>query len=172
MSLDARIADGDGRLDWLTPYGAGAGVEQDYEDFVAGIDAVVLGRATFDFVVAAGAWPYATRASYVVTRRPLDPPHPSVQSAPPDFGALKARIERAGHRRVWIVGGGQVQRAALDAGMLDDLRLFVIPLLVGSGPLVFASGVPRAAQLVGHKRWPNGIAELTYRFPSTAPVMP
>ena len=82
----------------------------------------------------------------------------------PDYAALRARIEAEGRGRVWIVGGGGTQRGALDGGMLDELRLFVMPVIVGGGPLVFGDGGLRQATLIGHRIWPKGVVELEYRF--------
>jgi len=165
MSLDGRIADGDGEIGWLLEFGMPDDVQGDYDEFYGGIDALVMGRATYDWIVAHHPWNYGGRQSYVVTRRPLDTGRDDIVAVPPDFPALKARIEAAGHRNVWILGGGLVQRAALDAGMFDHIRVFVMPVVVGSGPLIFADGGLRGLKLTGSRIWPGAIVELAYAIP-------
>ena len=87
-----------------------------------------------------------------------------MRPVPPDYPTLRAHLVEQGVETVWIVGGGITQRAALDAGMLDALHLFVMPVVLGSGPLVFADGPETPARLTGHRMWPGGVTELIYDF--------
>jgi dihydrofolate reductase len=168
MSLDGRIADREHGLAWLEAFGGGGEGDSDYEAFYDGVDALVMGRTTYDIVAARGAWPYPGKRTFVVTRRPLDTSRAEVVGVPPDFAALRRRIEDDGHAAVWILGGGETQRGALDARMLDSLRLFVMPVIVGGGPLVFGDGGLAQATLTHHRAWPGGIVELGYRFSTGA----
>jgi dihydrofolate reductase len=167
MSLDGRIADREHGLAWLEAFGGGGEGDSDYEAFYNGVDALVMGRTTYDVVAALGAWPYPGKRCFVVTGRPLDAGRDEIVAIPADFPALKRRIESDGHAKVWIVGGGRTQRAALDAGMFDTLRVFVMPVIVGGGPLVFADGGLAHARLTHHRVWPKGIVELGYSFEGT-----
>jgi len=163
MSLDGRIADASGGVGWLDRFD-GLGTDFGYAEFYAGIDALVMGRATYDFVAAHGGdWPYPGKPCYVITSRPLSGAPEGVEAVPPDFAALKARLSER-DQTVWIVGGGATQRGALDAGMLDGLRVHVMPVVLGGGAPLFASGTPAGAQLTDHKIWPGGVVELTYSF--------
>jgi dihydrofolate reductase len=172
VSLDGRIADRDHGLAWLEAFAGDGSDDHGYADFYAGIDALVMGRTTHDIIAAHADWPYAGKTCFVVTRRPLEAGRPGVVTVPPDFAALKARIVAEGHGAVWIVGGGATQRAALDAGMLDSLRLFVMPVVLGGGPLVFGEGAPRPAALTGCRTWPQGVVELDYAFAQGAAASP
>lgn len=164
VSLDGRIADRAHGVAWLDAFGGGGEGDQDYEAFYDGVDALVMGRTTYDVVLGHDLWPYPGKRCFVVTRRPLDGAPGEVIAVPPDFPALRRRIEADGHAAVWIVGGGQTQRAALDAGMLDQLRVFVMPVLVGGGPLLFAEGALTPARLTHSRIWPQGVVELGYAF--------
>ena len=66
-SLDGFIARPDGALDWLPTDGEAHG----YEEFIATVDAIVMGRHTFDTVLSFDAWPFGTRPVIVLTTRPL-----------------------------------------------------------------------------------------------------
>lgn len=159
-SLDGRIADGAGGLGWLDRHAA-AGGDHGYGDFYAGIDALVMGRATFDTVRGFGDWPYPGKPAFVMTTRPMAP-HPEAIAVPPDWVGLRARL--AGFGRVWMMGGGRLLAGALAAGMLDDLRLFVMPDVLGAGPAVFEGGMPAQARLTGRRDWPGGVTELVIGF--------
>jgi dihydrofolate reductase len=162
MSLDGRIADGDGEIDWLLAYGQPEGGEAEYNAFYASIDAIVMGRATFDYLARRPDWSYGDRPVYVVTRRPLGDAPEGVVAVPDDYVALRSRLQAAGYGTIWVMGGGVVQRAALDARMFDHVRVFIMPLVVGSGPLVFADGELRKLKLDGSRQWSEGIVEVSY----------
>ena len=74
MSLDGKIARADGSFDWLEPYPP---QEFGIEAFVASIDAIVMGRATYEIERAMGEWRHPGKPTFVVTSRPLVDPPPS-----------------------------------------------------------------------------------------------
>lgn len=162
-SLDGRIADANGDVDWLTPFNDPA-TDFGYEAFYADVDALVMGRATYDFLAREIEWPYPGKPCFVVTSHTLSGAPEGVQAVDPDFDALRGRLLSSDHETIWIVGGGQTLRAGLDAGMLDELRVFIIPVVLGGGAALFADGASADATLVGHQDWPDGIIELTYSF--------
>lgn len=163
MSLDGRIADAAGSVDWLSRFND---PEEDfgYADFYAGVDILVMGRATYDFAAALATWPYAGKKTFVVTSQLLHQLHDEIETIAPDFDALRAHLQQYDTATVWIVGGGQTQRGALDADMFDELQLFVMPVVLGSGPLVFSDGPMTNATLTDHAILPGGVARLTYTF--------
>lgn len=167
MSLDGRIADGDGELDWLMELGMPEDLKAGYDSFYAGIDALVMGRATYDWVHANHEWTYAGKTSYVVTNRPFEPDRDDIVCVGTDYSALAERMRQDRHETVWILGGGVVQRAALEAGMFDKIRVFVVPFIVGSGPLVFADGPLHRIKLTGSRTWSQGVVELEYELGKT-----
>jgi dihydrofolate reductase len=164
MSLDGRIAASGDDLGWLLALGMPEEMKTDYDAFYDGIDGLVMGRRTYDWIVANHEWAYSGKTAYVVTNRPLDTERGDVVAVSPDYPALRRRIEQAGHGTIWILGGGIVQRSALDAGMFDHVRVFIMPIIVGSGPLVFADGAMRRLELTGSRVWPGGSVELAYSF--------
>ena len=161
-SLDARIADANGSVDWLAPFSE-AGSDFGFGAFYETVDALIMGRASYEFVAGQPEWPYPGRQSYVVTTRKPNAARGDVEAVAADFAALRERLTGQ-HECVWIMGGGQTLRGAMDVGMLDKLKLFVMPVVLGGGPLVFADGPPKNANLTDHKIWPGGVAELTYSF--------
>ncbi len=161
MSLDAYIADRDGGVGWLDPFNV-EGEDHGYAEFIATVDALLVGRATYEQVIGWG-WPYEGRSAYVATHNPdFDGAHVAASGT---LAELDASIRAAGHARVWIMGGGQTQRAALDAGMFESLRVFVMPVILGGGIPLFSPGVPRRLALTGCTPRAGGVVELNYAIP-------
>lgn len=162
MSLDGFIADASGSVDWLDPFNtamADAGNDGGYGEFIANIDALVMGRNTYEQVIGWG-WPYEDRAGYVLTRgKNFAGDH---VTAAGDLKTLRKAIKVNGHHNVWIMGGGETQRAALDAGMFETLRVFVMPTLLGGGLPCFAIGAQHNLSLIASEQISGGILQLDY----------
>jgi len=128
-SLDGFIAEADHGLGFLDPY---AGVDAGYDAFIKPIRTLVMGRNTWAFCAGLDPWPYPGRRTIVLTSRPLDKatPHTEVWS-----GRLDEMIEALAEAEqdVWIVGGGGLQQAFLDRGLIGRLDLFIVPTLLGRG---------------------------------------
>lgn len=165
MSLDGRIADETGQMDWLSDHGAAPGEgDRGYGAFFGAADAVIMGRVTHDYLRSAGDWPFEGKPVYVVTSRPLDPGKLRIVPVLPDLPGLKAGLEAERHRRVWVMGGAQMLGSAAEAGLLDELQLFIMPVVLGRGVPLFEAARPPRAALIGHRLWPGGCVELTYAF--------
>lgn len=139
-SLDGKIARPDGGVDdWLAAeypaedFGFGA--------FLAGVDAILMGRATYDAIRRPGDdWPYPGKPTVVMTNRPLPDPPPATEARSGDMAGVAAELEGRGHRRVWIVGGGQVIRSMIAIGRFDVLEMALIPTVLGDGIPLFPPG--------------------------------
>ena len=139
ISLDGRIARADGSFDWLDGHPA---EEFGIEAFLEGVDAILMGRGTYDAVRAMGEWPYAGKAVIVMTGRPLVDAPPGVEVRAGDLGAVAAELEARGYGKVWVEGGGQVIGGMIAAGKLDVLEMAIVPIVLGDGIPLFPSGTP------------------------------
>ena len=139
ISLDGKIARRDGSFDWLEGYPA---EEFGIESFLAGVDAILMGRNTYDTVLGLGAWPHAGKPTVVMTSRPLVDPPAGVEARSGDLGAVTRSLEQRGCRRVWVEGGSELLRAMIAAGKLDILEMAVIPILLGEGIPLIPDGTP------------------------------
>lgn len=159
-SLDGCIARADGSLDWLERVQA-AGEDNGYGAFMDAVDALVLGRTTWDTVVGFGEWPYAAKRVVVLTHRPLDAAHGEAAHA----GALLPLLERLGAegvRRVYLDGGVAI-RQGLAEGVVDELTLSVVPVLLGGGIGLFGPGLPPLdLRWVEARRFPSGLVQSRY----------
>lgn len=174
-SLDGFIADPDENLEWLTGFepagyadGDGAGAAHDsIAAFIETIGALVMGSRTYEFILAHGSWPYGERPSWVLSKRELEPIEATsgLRFASGDVAALDAEIRAAaGDRDVWVVGGGDVASQYVAAGLLDRVRVTVVPITLGAGLPLFAAPLDRPMRLLDVTPFANGMVELSYEI--------
>jgi dihydrofolate reductase len=168
-SIDGYIATPDGSLEWLE---RAARPDEDYgfDEFLASVDALAMGRGTYDHIAHLDPLPFGGRPVYVFTHHPPAPrAHVHfVQMTPPE--ALSLWTDR-GLDRVYV-DGGQVISAFLAEDLIDDLVLTTAPVLLGDGlPLFHAGGHPADLLLEGVRAWPSGLVSRTYsRAPRATPT--
>lgn len=162
-SLDGCIARPDGSLDWLERFNDPALGDYGYGALLETVDALVLGRSTWDTVAAFPEWPFGERRVLVFTHRPLETTRPKVA---PAQGALRPQLESmaaSGVRHV-LLDGGALVRQGLEEGVVDRLTLSLVPLVLGSGRRLFLDGLPTTSLgLDGVQHWSNGMVQLRYR---------
>lgn len=134
VSLDGFIAREDGSIDWLTERGEHAG-DTGYDEFLAAVDTVVLGRATFEKVLTFGFWPYEGKQVEVLsTTLPIDVDERVIVHRTLD-GLVETVTER-GAKRLYVDGGRAIQ-TFLRAGLLNELTITTVPVLLGRGLRLF-----------------------------------
>jgi len=139
MSLDGKIARADGSFDWLESFSP-----QDFafDALMAGIDAILMGRDTYEVMRSFGEWPYGEKPAIVMTHRPLVEPPPAVEARSGDLAVVAAELEARGYARVWVEGGAQVIRGMIAASKLDVLEMAIVPIVLGDGIPLIAPGTP------------------------------
>ena len=90
-SLDGYIADSDGGVGWLERVADGD-EDYGYHAFFDGVDALVMGRATWDFVESAGTWPYGDLPARIFTHRPIEAPSEHVRAVSGDPGPVAEEL--------------------------------------------------------------------------------
>ncbi len=160
VSLDGYLAADDGTVSFLDDFGSD---EFDFAGFFGTVGALAMGSATYEQVLGFG-WPYGDRPCLVLTTRKLPVPDGAdvVFSREPT-GAALASFARRHEGRLWVVGGGQVITAGMDAGAIDTLEIYVMPVGLGSGVPMLTSRTTRALTLVDSTTFGNGVVRLVYR---------
>jgi dihydrofolate reductase len=165
VSVDGFIAGPHGELDWLSVVER-KGEDYGYEAFSSTVDAMVIGRKTYEVALTFPAWPYAGKRCIVLTHRKIEPCHGEESFSGKPKG-LVDELARDGVRRVYV-DGGEVIRQFLAAKLIDDMTLSVIPVLLGDGiPLFGRDGPEQPLTLVKSQSWPSGLVQTVYRFDST-----
>jgi dihydrofolate reductase len=164
-SLDGFIAREDGGLDWLPPIeGSGEG-DYGYREFFDSVDALLMGRNTYDVVRAFDKWHYGTKPVIVLTHRPLDKPKSpaaNIQAMSGTPPKIFARLASQGARHVYIDGGRVIQQF-LAAGLIRRLIITRIPILLGRGIPLFGP-IPQDIPLrhVRTQSYPSGLVQSEY----------
>ncbi len=177
-SLDGFIATEDDSIDWLFPLGDLD--DTSYPAFIAGVGALAMGSATYEWMlrhaqtVAAetgSAWPY-TQPAWVFTTRTLPAvPGADLRFASGDVREVHAAMRAAaGSKNIWIVGGGDLAGQFYDAGLLDEVIVQVGSVTLGQGKPLFPRRLTNPPlALVSVRQVGSGFAELRYEVPRGEP---
>ncbi|MBC9034652.1 dihydrofolate reductase [Sphingomonas sp. JC676] len=162
ISVDGFMARPDGGLDWLPE---GGGEPHGYAEFLETVDALVIGRNTFEIVAAFETWPYGSKPAVILSRRPLDlsaVPGTAEQMA----GApaeIVAKLAARGIDHLYVDGGITIQDF-LRAGLVERLIMTRVPVLIGEGIPLFGP-LPHDVRLdhVATRSYPGGLVQSEYR---------
>ena len=160
-SLDGFIARQDGALDWLPVNGEPHG----YDEFMATVDALVIGRKTFETVLTFDAWPYGRKPVVVLSTRLSELTVPDgavcdVMAGPPH--EVVTRLTQRGIKHLYIDGGVTIQ-GFLEAGLIQHLTITRIPVLLGSGiPLFGSLSHDIRLEHVATRSYPSGMVQSEY----------
>lgn len=160
-SLDGFIAREDGSLDFLPE---GGGEPHGYDEFYASVDAVVVGRNTFDTVMTFDAWPYGATPVIVLSGSPL-PPLPAgavVERMTGEPPAIAAELAQRGVKHAYVDGGVTIQ-SFVRAGLIDRIIVTRVPVLIGKGiPLFGAVDGDVELRHVSTRSFPGGLVQSEY----------
>jgi dihydrofolate reductase len=170
-SLDGFIARKDGRVDWLETSDEFAGGDtmnpEFVEAFLKTIDCYVMGSRTYETALGFEAkglgWPYGDKPTFVLTTRELRRARDSVEFHSGDLAQFVKERLRPTFRNIWFVGGSVVSAECLRLGLADEIRLSIVPILIGDGIPFFAKldrDIP--LHLAQVKAYKNGMVELRY----------
>jgi len=176
VSLDGFIARPNGDLDWLMGEDGGDSAEHGYNEFIAGIDAIVMGRRTFEKVLTFDKWYYGDKRVVVLSHQPLDLSVAQARGAivgqmagtPVEIVSKLASV--ASH--LYVDGGNTIQEF-LRAGLIRRLILSRLPVLIGEGIPLFSS-VPHDIRLthIATRTYPGGMVQSEYHVLSRGGELP
>jgi len=160
-SVDGFIARANGDLDWLPP---GGGEPHGYDEFMATVDALVIGRKTFETVLTFDAWPYGDKPVFVLSSRPLAPAPPAavVERMSGDPVEIVSQLAARGIRHVYVDGGITIQRFLQD-GLIQRLIITRVPVLIGAGiPLFGVTQRDIVLKHIGTRQYASGLVQSEY----------
>ncbi len=160
-SLDGFIARADGAIDWLP---IGDVEEHGYEAFIASVDALVIGRKTYETVLAFDTWPYGEKPVFVLSTGTLSPAPPGAvvehMAGPP--ADIVSQLASRGVQHIYVDGGITIQRF-LQAGLIQRLVVTRIPVLIGTGiPLFGPVSGDIVLTHVGTREYAIGLVQSEY----------
>jgi dihydrofolate reductase len=163
-SVDGFIARPNDDLDFLPE---GGGEPHGYNEFIASVDAIVIGRKTFEKVLSFEAWPYGNKRVVILSSRPLDLSAAAggvveQMAGPP--AEIVSELAARGIHHLYVDGGITIQRF-LRAGQIQRLIITRVPVLIGEGIPLFGA-LPRDIRLrhVATRHYPSGLVQSEYEI--------
>jgi dihydrofolate reductase len=165
VSVDGFMARQNDDLDFLPPSG---GEPHGYDEFIASVDAIVIGRKSFEKVLTMSPWPYDKKRVVVLSSRKLDLSVVKggvVEQMSGTPSEIVAQLASTGAQHLYIDGGVTVQRF-LRAGLIQRLVITRVPVLIGEGiPLFGALDRDIRLEHVATRAYPSGLVQSEYRIP-------
>lgn len=160
-SLDGYIAREDGDVSWLF-------TDQDYgyTPFLAGIDTVLMGRKTYDKLFDLGEYPYKDKKGFVFTREEGKKGE-YAEFVTGDIASFTKELKESEGKDIWLVGGGEIITLFLEHRLLDEIMLFIHPIIIGRGiPLLLPSDKESILELKRTESFSSGLTLLHYEVKS------
>lgn len=165
-SLDGIIAKNDNTVSWMDSPGdiyENGVSEGTGEDAGTSIDCFVLGSRTYEHALQLG-WPYGDIPTVVVTSRQLPSTRKIVEFYSGDLEKLVGEILAPRYGNIWLVGGAMLCQSFLRLDLVDEIRLAIVPVLLGDGLRLFDdSGIESRWRLKNVIAYKTGMVELLYR---------
>lgn len=160
-SVDGYIARSDGALDFLPLDG---GEPHGYDEFMASVDALIVGRHTYETVLAFDAWPYGDKPVFVLSTKTLRPPPAGAvverMSGSPE--EIVAMLARRGFQHAYVDGGVTIQ-SFLRAKLIQRLTITRVPVIIGVGiPLFGPTTRDVMLKHIRTQQYPSGLVKSEY----------
>ncbi len=158
-SLDGYIARADGSIDWLF-----TDADYGYREFYASIDTTLMGRKTYEQVRTMGPFPYPEKHNYVFThQRQGEDEH--VTFVNKDAVGFIRDLKAQDGGDIWLIGGGGLIQTCLQDQLIDELRIFIHPVILGEGlPLIPSPSPSVNMEVIRQGMYDNGLVEVHYHF--------
>ncbi len=166
MSLDGFVARPDHALDWLNKQ-ATQSEDHGFAAFQDRMDVIIMGSGSLRTVLEFGEWPY-TIPCIVMSRTMTDAEIPGdlrdkVEVSTLEPKALIDSLEERGLKRAYV-DGGAVIRSFIQAGLIEDMKISIVPILLGEGIRIFGSNdTDIDLELVSSTPFPSGLVDLEYK---------
>lgn len=165
-SVDGFIARLNGDLDFLP---SGGGEPHGYEEFMASVDALVIGRKTLETVLTFPEWPYGKKRVVVLSSRPLNFSAVRggiVEQMAGSPSEIVSKLAASGVQHIYVDGGITIQRF-LSAGLIQRLIITRVPVLIGEGIPLFGA-LPRDIRLrhIATQHYQSGLVKTEYEVAS------
>ena len=162
VSLDGYIAGPDEAVDWiLWSDDASAIMAERWK----GIDTMLLGRRTFDFMQRSGGGGGASKIKTYVFSRTLETVPKDMELVSGDAADFVAALKREEGGDIFLMGGGVLAASLIEAGLVDELAFSIHPVLLGGGTPTFAPMAARTeVELVECRQIAKGCVYVRYRL--------
>jgi dihydrofolate reductase len=163
MSLDGYIATKNNSIEFLSIVEQ-EGEDYGYNDFISSVDAIIIGRKTYDSVIAMGyEYPHTDKDVYIITRTER-PPIGNFTFYTGDVTELVYSLKNQSGKNIYCDGGAEIAHELIKHNSIDEYIISVIPILLGDGIKLFKDGRPeQQLKLVSVKQFDKGLIQLHYK---------
>ncbi|WP_137601681.1 dihydrofolate reductase family protein [Paucilactobacillus nenjiangensis] len=164
LSLDGYIADANGGVDWLGGQEAGYTGDYGYSEFLKEIDTVIMGYTTYHQLtteLAPDNWPYPNYDTFVLTHQP-HPEQARIFFKGQAVTDLIQELRQQPGEAIWISGGANVVNQLVEADLIDEFHLSIIPTIIGQGVRLFNQPTTIPLKLISTSS-DNGVIDCVYR---------
>ncbi|WP_074036016.1 dihydrofolate reductase family protein [Exiguobacterium sp. AT1b] len=161
MSLDGKIARSNDQLDWL--FAVEGDGDNGYAEFFKTVGAVIMGRKTYEEVLKLeeGAYPYKDIPNYILTRQPdREAEHVTFTDEP--IEELIHRLKGEVDQDIWLIGGGEIIKAAIEHDLIDRYEIAIAPVVLGEGIPLFPEGTKETKLRLTSQRASGQFVMVTY----------
>ncbi len=165
-SIDGCIARPDGDVKWLEdPDFMIKGEDFGYQAFIDTIDTTLMGGETYKAILGFGVpWPYPDQKNYVFTRSDY-PANDHVTFIKEDIADFVKDLKQQKGKDIWLVGGGKINAIMIEAGLIDEMIISIMPITLGEGIALFSKVAHEEKfKLKSHKAYASGVVQLTYEL--------
>lgn len=163
-SLDGKIAGPDDDVKWLEEIPNPDKSDYGYFDFYAGVDTTIMGNTTYQWIKRQDMpFPYAVKQNYVITRNSSLEDNEEVAFLSEGIADRIRELKLGEGKDIWLIGGAGVNQFCLDANLIDEMRVFVMPIILGEGVPLFTGDYDRKKiRLISSTAYSSGVCELRY----------
>jgi len=165
VSLNGKIARPDGSVDWLEIIPNPEKTDYGYQDFLNSIDTTIQGYNTYNQLIGWGIdFPYMGKKNYVLTKKQDAVNTEYVEFITENHTEFIKQLKEEEGSDIWLIGGSQANKLVLNAGLLDEIIIFIMPIVLSGGIELF-DAFPKETrlELLGKKSYSGGVVELNYR---------
>jgi dihydrofolate reductase len=164
-SLNGKVAKKDGSVDWLESIPNPEQIDYGYAEFYNSIDTTIQGFNTYKQIIDWGIdFPYSKKKNYVLTKKQGLQPTEFVEFISKNHIDFIQGLKNQKGADIWLIGGGQINTMLLNAGLIDEFQIFVMPIVLSDGIELFET-FPTETQLelIESQSYSTGAIEMKYK---------
>lgn len=165
MSLNGRIAEKNGSVEWLESIPNPEKSDYGYSEFYKNTDTTIQGFSTYNQIIEWGIpFPYAEKKNYVLTRKQDLENTKYVEFISENHIEFIKNLKSQEGGNIWLIGGGQINTLLINAGLIDEINVFIMPIILNDGIELFES-IPNQTKLevIESKSFSSGCIEIKYK---------
>jgi dihydrofolate reductase len=163
-SLDGRIAEPDGGLEWLIGFPNPEKTDYGYKNLLASVDTVVMGGRTYRELLNMDViWPYPEQMTYIISHHNWGEKD-KIKFITENIIETISELRSKDGKDIWLVGGGELISMLLTADLIDEMQICYVPVILGKGIPLFPEQTKESKwKITGNKVYESGFLKVDYQ---------